>query len=173
MKKIVSGLLIFAGVFTANAQYKSEVKFNIANVIAIASIEVGYEYFLDDNQSVGAELHINDRFSYIEETDLKEFKTNSFLINYNYYFNPEDKGSFYAYPFLKYRFGEHTDDRAGKVDTDMDSFIMGLGVGYKWAWNDKFAIAPYVSIARNFSDEVNDRFMSIEPNAGVSVGYRF
>lgn len=173
MKKIAIGLLVFAGAFTANAQYKSEVKFNIANVIAIASIEVGYEYFLDDNQSIGAELHINDRFSYVEETDSKKFETNSFLVNYNYYFSPENKGSFYAFPFMKYRFGEHKDDRAGKVDTDMNSFIMGLGVGYKWAWNDKFAIAPYVSIARNFSDEVNDRFMAIEPNAGVSVGYRF
>lgn len=173
MKKIAIGLLVFAGAFTANAQYKSEVKFNIANVIAIASIEIGYEYFLDDNQSIGAELHINDRFSYVEETDSKKFETNSFLVSYNYYFSPENKGSFYAFPFMKYRFGEHKDDRAGKVDTDMNSFIMGLGVGYKWAWNDKFAIAPYVSIARSFSDEVNDRFMAIEPNAGVSVGYRF
>ena len=173
MKKIITPLLLFGSIFFAAAQYKSEVKFNIANVIAIASIEIGYEYFLDDNQSIGAELHINDRFSYVEETDSKKFETNSFLVSYNYYFSPENKGRFYAFPFMKYRFGEHKDDRAGKVDTDMNSFIMGLGVGYKWAWNDKFAIAPYVSIARNFSDEVNDRFMAIEPNAGVSVGYRF
>ncbi len=173
MKKIILGLAFLVCVFTAEAQYKSEVKFNIANVIAIASVEFGYEYFLDDNQSIGAELHINDRFSYIEETNDKKFNTNSFLVSYNYYFNPESKGSFYAYPFVKYRFGDHEDNREGRVDTDMDSFIMGLGVGYKWAWNDKFAIAPYVSIARNFSEEVNDRFMAIEPNAGVSVGYRF
>lgn len=173
MKKVFLGLLFFSALFSTNAQYKSEVKFNIANVISIASIEVGYEYFLDDNQSIGAELHINDRFSYVEETDDKKFETNSFVINYNYYFSPENKGSFYAYPFLKYRFGEHKDDRAGKPNTDMDSFIMGLGAGYKWAWNDKFAIAPYVSIARNFSEDVNDRFMAIEINGGVSVGYRF
>lgn len=173
MKKILLGLLVSGGVFSVKAQYKSEVKFNIANVIAIASVEVGYEYFIDDNQSVGAEIHINDRFSYLEETDSKKFNTNSFLVNYNYYFSPEEKGSFYAYPFLKYRFGDHEDTRPGRADTDMNSFIIGLGAGYKWAWNDKFTIAPYVSIARNFSEEVNDRFMSIEPNAGISVGYRF
>lgn len=172
MKKIGLGLLVLGGIFSANAQYKSEVKFNIANVIAIASVEVGYEYFIDDNQSVGAEIHINDRFSYVEEKNGKEFDTNSFLVNYNYYFSPEEKGSFYAYPFLKYRFGEHKDD-SSKGNTDMDSFIIGLGAGYKWAWNDKFTIAPYASIARNFSDKVNDRFMAIEPNAGISVGYRF
>lgn len=173
MKKIGLGLLVLGGIFSANAQYKSEVKFNIANVIAIASVEIGYEYFIDDNQSIGAEIHINDRFSYVEETDMKKFNTNSFLVNYNYYFSPEEKGSFYAYPFLKYRFGDHEDKRIDKPDTDMNSFIMGLGIGYKWAWNDKFTIAPYASIARNFSDEVNERFMAIEANAGISVGYRF
>ncbi len=171
MKKIGLGLLVLGGIFSANAQYKSEVKFNIANVIAIESVEIGYEFFLDDNQSIGAELHINDRFSYTTEKDGKKFDTNSFLVNYNYYFNPEEKGSFYAYPFLKYRFGEHKD--VSKGNTDMDSFIIGLGAGYKWAWNDKFAIAPYVSIARNFSEDVNDRFSGIEANAGLSVGYRF
>lgn len=173
MKKTILGLLALVGVFTAKAQYKSEVKFNIANVIAIASIEAGYEYFMDDNQSIGLEVHINDRFSYVAETSSKKFDTNSILLNYNYYFSPEEKGSFFVYPFIKYRFGEHEDTREGKTNTDMDSFIMGLGVGYKWAWNDKFAIGPYVSIARNFSEKVNDRFMAIEPNAGVSVGYRF
>lgn len=173
MKKIVLGLIALVAGLSANAQYKSEVKFNIANVIAIASVEIGYEYFLDDNQSFGAEIHFNDRFSYVAETDDKKFETTSVMLNYNYYFSPEEKGSFYAYPFMKYRFGDHIDKRAGKSDTDMDSFIVGLGVGYKWAWNDKFAIAPYVSIARNFSEDVNDRFMAVEANAGISVGYRF
>ncbi|MDO4729032.1 MAG: DUF3575 domain-containing protein [Bacteroidota bacterium] len=173
MKKLLFALLVLGGLHSTNAQYKSEVKVNIANVIAIASVELGYEYFLDDNQSVGAEFHINDRFSYLLEYSDRKFKTNSFLVNYNYYFSPEEKGSFYAYPFLKYRFGKHEDTRAGREDTPMDSFIIGLGIGYKWAWNDKFAIAPFVSIARNFSEKVNERFWAVEPNAGISVGYRF
>lgn len=79
MKKTILGLLVFAGAFSAHAQYKSEVKFNIANVIAIESVEIGYEYFLDDNQSIGAELHINDRFSYNTEKKGKKFDTNSFF----------------------------------------------------------------------------------------------
>ena len=171
MKKILS-LLLFAGmVYQGTAQQKSEVKLNILNTIAIASVELGYEYFMDDNQSLGAEFHINDRFSYASEADHKEFKTNSFLVNYNYYFNPESEASFYVYPFLKYRFGDHKDEVKG--DTDMNSFIVGLGTGYKWSWNNKMAIGPYVSIARNFSSEVNDRFSAIEFNAGISVGYRF
>jgi len=173
MKKFLPVLLIFTSIYTADAQYKSEVKFNILNVLVLSSFEFGYEYFLDDNQSFGAEVHINDRFSYVEEKNNKKFDTNSVLINYNYYFSPEEKGSIYVFPFIKYRFGEHQDKRPEKTYTDMDAFIVGLGLGYKWAWNDKFAIAPYVSVARNFSDDVNDRFTAIEPNAGLSVGFRF
>src|SRR5690606_19038508 len=129
MKKIITPLLLFGSIFFASAQYKSEVKFNVLNTIAIASVEVGYEYFLDDNQSMGAEVHINDRFSYADENDRKEFDTNSVLVNYNYYFNPENTGTFYAYPFVKYRFGEHKDEVKGNIDRDR--LILWLGVRYK------------------------------------------
>jgi outer membrane autotransporter protein len=57
--------------------------------------------------------------------------------------------------------------------TDIDSFIVGLGVGYKWTMGDSFAIQPFANIARNFSDEVQDRFSAIEFNAGINIGYRF
>lgn len=171
MKKIITPLLLFGSIFFASAQYKSEVKFNVLNTIAIASFEAGYEFFLDDNQSIGAEVHINDRFSYADENDRKEFDTNSVLINYNYYFNPENTGTIFAFPFVKYRFGEHKDEVKG--NTNMDSFILGLGIGYKWAWNDKFAIGPYASVARNFNEDVSERFSAIEANAGISVGFRF
>src|SRR5690606_19105124 len=110
-------------------------------------------------------------FSYADENGRKEFDTNSVLVGYNYYFSPENGGTFYAYPFVKYRFGEHKDEVKG--NTEMDSCIIGLGVGYKWAWNDKFDIGTYTIIARNFNEDVSDRFSAIEGNAGISVGYRF
>ena len=55
----------------------------------------------------------------------------------------------------------------------MNAFMVGLGAGYKWNFGDKFVLGPYVSIARNFSDEVKDRFSAIEFHGGFSVGYRF
>jgi len=55
----------------------------------------------------------------------------------------------------------------------MNSFIIGIGGGYKLVKFDSFTVAPFVSIARNFSEEVSKEFMGIEVNAGVTVGYRF
>ncbi|MDR2222806.1 MAG: DUF3575 domain-containing protein [Flavobacteriaceae bacterium] len=186
MKKIIAFLFVVGGIFGARAQALNEVKINIFNTIAIASAEVGYEHFIDVNQSIGADLHLNDRFSYAAEKSGKKFKTNSIGLNYNYYFGGEDgeNGSGYVVtPFLKYRFGKFEENKwrdtaAGVAEeytheTNMNSMIIGLGFGYKWALGDSFTISPFANIARNFSGEVNDRFSAIEVNAGVNIGFRF
>uniref|UniRef100_UPI004049E275 DUF3575 domain-containing protein n=1 Tax=Flavobacterium sp. TaxID=239 RepID=UPI004049E275 len=173
-------LIAFAfGIFSAKAQFNSdtehEIKVNIFNLLAIASVEVGYEHFLDDNQSLEGEIHINDRFSYHTEKNSREFKTNSIKVGYNYYFGQDKAGSgFYANPFVKYRFGDFEQEIEGVLYTlDMNTFIAGLGVGYKINAGDKFTIAPYASIARGFNEDVNDRFSGIELNGGISIGVRF
>lgn len=175
MKKFIV-LLILSVSFKTFAQTspQNEVRLNIVNTIAIASVEVGYEYFLSDNQSIEGEVHINDRFSYHSTKGSREFNTNSMKLGYNYYFDSTENGSgIYANPFAKYRFGEFTQGENQELVTDMNSFIFGLGLGYKFNSNDRFIIAPFVSIARNFSKEVTDRFSAIELNAGVNIGIRF
>ena len=55
----------------------------------------------------------------------------------------------------------------------MNSFILGVGVGYKLVKNDSFTLTPFVNIGRNFSQVVVDQFSGIEFNAGINLGYRF
>ena len=65
MKKMfftIAMALLSVGAFAQT--YKNEAKINILNVIVRPSIELGYEYYLDENQSVDAELMFLDRFSY-------------------------------------------------------------------------------------------------------------
>lgn len=129
MKKhiILLGVLL-SGLF-ANAQAKNEVKVNILNTLVLASVELGYEHFLDNNQSIGVEFLINDRFSYTTEKSggAKEFKTNSILASYNFYLgaNSESNSGYYLSPFLKYRFGDFNekeviDDVEVTLTTDMN-----------------------------------------------------
>lgn len=180
MKKIILFLLFTTFAQAQFADYpQNEVKLNILNTLVIASVEIGYERFLGEHQSVEAEILINDRFSYHSEKGSREFKTNSFKIGYNYYFDSsKNAAGIYANPFVKYRFGDfnQTVSFSGTdVDTklDMNSFILGIGVGYKINAGDKFSFAPYVNIARNFNSDVEERFSAIEANAGVSIGFRF
>ena len=171
MKKMILSIAIALVSFSAFAQtYKNEVKLNILNVIVRPSIELGYEYYLDDNQSVDAEFMLLDRFSYWPKKGGK-FSATSFKVGYNYYFDSSDAVGFYINPFLKTRFGKYTKD--GEEDKNLNSFIIGVGVGYTWVFNSKFVVAPYANIARGFNNEVNKEYLAVEPNDGVRLGFRF
>lgn len=176
-KKSLVLFLVFSS-FLSMAQSKSnnqhEIKWNIASTIFLGSVEIGYEYLIDGNQSVGAEILINDSYNFGIGRDVNDFNTNSFLINYNYYTGAEKNNSgFVISPMIKYRSGNY---QKSSLDPkiNMDSFILGIGGGYKWNYSDKFVFGPYATIGRNFSSEVNDEFnTAIEFNAGFSIGYRF
>lgn len=162
---------------TANpylGNFENEVKFNFLNLILLGSFEVGYERFLSESHSLDIQLHINDRFGYNAEGDGKNFKTNSIQAAMNFYFGNNPNGRFHVYPLLKFRFGEYEESSPGAVmTTDMTAFILGAGAGYKWEVSEHFAFGPYVSVARNFSETVSNKFTGIELNGGFSLGYRF
>jgi hypothetical protein len=177
MKKIILCFLFSALGFAAKAQSNNEIKLNFLNTIVLGSVEVGYEHYLDSVQSIGVEFLINDRFSYYPQgEDGREFKTNSYLISYNFYFiQGIDPSSFYISPFVKYRDGTYLERNENDILTemDMDSAMIGIGAGYKWVYNGQLVLAPFVNIARGFSKVVADRFTPVEVNAGFSIGYRF
>ena len=173
MKKIAMTLLLFS-LFQLQAQElpKNEVKWNIAGTIVFASVELGYEYFLDNHQSVGAEVHINDVYNFSVGRQVKDFNTNSFQLTYNYY-TGDEASEFVISPMLKFRFGDYQKSADYPI-IDMNSFILGIGLGYKWNLNNKFVFGPYASIGRNFSQTVNDEFdIPIEFSGGFGIGYRF
>ncbi|ERM83173.1 hypothetical protein P872_16760 [Rhodonellum psychrophilum GCM71 = DSM 17998] len=151
-----------------------EIKLNFLNTIILGSIELGYEQFLSREQSIGVELHLNDRFGYNSQKGNRDFDASSVLVSYNFYFDGNQDAKLYLFPFFKYRFGEFTEAIDGITTvTNLNSGYLGLGAGYKWVFNDKFAFGPYANIARGFSSEVNDRFSAVEFKAGFSVGFRF
>src|SRR5690554_1980648 len=186
MKKLAIAICALTATANVQAQALNEVELNIFNTIVNQSIEIGYEHFIDRDQSVGIDLLINDRFSYFGQNKktekFKQFNTNAIAVNYSFYFGGKDDehaSGLYAQPFLKYRFGDY--EKAvrlekggyGRETVDMNSFIIGVGAGYKLVKNDAFTVSPFVNIARNFNEDVADEFMGIEINAGINIGYRF
>ncbi|WP_291784572.1 DUF3575 domain-containing protein [Cecembia sp.] len=153
---------------------KGEVRLNFLNTIIIGSVELGYEHFVGHDQSIGLELHLNDRFSYRSASGGRDFDATSILLSYNFYFAGDENGKLYISPYFKYRFGEfrETVDGAGVTVTDLNSGYIGLTGGYRWNYNN-FAFGPFISVGRGFSSEVADRFNAVELKAGLNVGYRF
>jgi hypothetical protein len=184
MKQLHFILLAICFSFTAKAQEldknpipANEVKINIMNTILLGSLEFGFEHFLDQNQSIGAEIHVFDRFAYVsDQPDGRSFGATSYLLGFNYYFvSPGQPSGFFVNPFVKYRRGVFTepgeDDQF--VETDLDTFIIGIGGGYKWVHNERFALGPFVNIGRGFNENVSRRFAPVEFKAGISLGFRF
>jgi len=154
--------------------FSNEVKVNFLNLIWLGSFEVAYEKYLSESHSIEFQGLFNDRFGFNNENNGKKYKTNSVQAAMHFYFGDNPNGRFHIYPLLKLRFGDFEEVEDGAlVTTDMTSFILGAGVGYKWEVSDHFAFGPYASISRGFSEDVNDRFTEIELNGGFSLGYRF
>ncbi|PRY84973.1 DUF3575 domain-containing protein [Mongoliibacter ruber] len=152
---------------------RGEVRLNFLNTIFIGSVEVGYEQFLSDDQSIGAEIHLNDRFGYRRGGDGRDFNATSFLLSYNFYFAGNDTGKIHVSPFFKYRFGEYREAVDNSIAvTSLNGGHIGLITGYKWNYNN-FAFGPFVALSRTFSQEVADQFSAVEIKAGFNVGYRF
>lgn len=192
MKRIILSLALFCAAATASVGqqvissssgssnpnvgvYDNEVRVNFLNLIWMGAFEVAYERYLSESHSIEVQALINDRFGFNNESNGKKYKTNSVQAAMHFYFGGHENGRFHIYPLLKVRFGDFEEPGSGTdiVTTDMTAFILGGGVGYKWEVSDRFAFGPYASIARGFSDQVNDRFSSIELNGGFSLGYRF
>lgn len=154
--------------------FQNEVKVNFLNLIWLGSFELGYERYLSESHSIEVQALINDRFGFNSESDSKKYKTNSVQAAMHFYFGENGSGRFHIFPLLKVRFGDFEEMKDGAlVTTDMTAFMLGAGGGYKWEVSDHFAFGPYASIARGFSQKVNDRFSGIELNGGFSLGYRF
>ncbi len=157
-------------------EVNNEIKVNFLTLILYGTLEVGYEKYLSNDHSLEFKGFINDRFGFNSEGNGKKYKTNSLQASMNFYFGNHEHGRFFLFPLAKIRFGdfeEPASDGSGVETTDMTAFILGAGAGFKWELSRNFAFGPYASVGRNFSDDVSDRFSSIEFNGGFNLGYRF
>ncbi len=170
MKKYLLSLLA-AGAM--HAQEKHEVKWNPVNTIAFGSVELGYEYFFDDSQSVGVELHINDVYNWAVGRQAKDFKSTSVVASYTFYTGSDVGSGVMITPQMKFR-GGHYQKTSGSPEVSLNSFMLGIGAGYKWNLSGSFVFGPYGMIGRNFSQEIQDEFGTpVEFSVGFSVGLRF
>ena len=176
MKRIILAAMFLLATVKSFAQddfRKHEVNLNVLNVIWLASVELGYEHYIAFNQSIEGEIFINDQFSFLPKKSGEKYNATSVKIGYNYYLDLDGNSGPYINPFFKQRFGKFTYEDGTK--TNLNSFIVGIGAGYQWNYNDTFIIAPYANIARNFGKGLKEdsKFWAVEPNLGIKIGYKF
>ncbi len=171
--KNLCAVIVLLSVGLANAQAyprfnnNNELKFNIGLFLASSTVEGSYEYFFNENTSIGGTLYFdNDAIDYNGNFGIGP--------NLRAYFGYVPRSGFFAEAFGLYYTGEDEipDNNLGVRNNDYSTTALGLGVGNKWVTqNDNFSIEISAGLGRNVNPEVfQDTFMF---RGGFSIGFRF
>ena len=171
MKKLIF-LLVSLHAFGLSAQAypvlgpPHEAKFNIGLFLATTTVEGSYEYFLNEDISIGGTLYVDG--------DAEDYNGNFGIgPNLRAYFGFQPSSGFFAETFALYYTGEEEfNDRSPTLDNNYNTFALGLGIGNKWVTrSQRFTLEIHGGLGRNLNPEdFQDSFMY---RVGLSVGFRF
>ncbi len=166
MKKIFITIAVLASSF---AQAQQEVKLDIFDALALKTIEVSYEYYLNEQSSVGVSALFN-----FEKKDIA-FKYNEkrmFTPYFRHYFTSGEQWNLFGEAFMAINMGTKTIEFIGGPYQliDYSDGALGVAVGLKYLSEGGFVIDTYAGIGRNL---FSSNSPIIVPRIGVNVGYRF
>ncbi|MDR6299469.1 hypothetical protein [Mesonia maritima] len=159
------------------ANGNQEVKINLAmSVVGIP--EISYEYFLEDNTSVG--LSIGAALDTPEDLSLRFIGT----AYYRLFFGKKPNAGFFIegnaavvhyrdiydeYYYTYYEDGDYSYIRY-EVDDESTNFGLGAAVGFKLMTRNNYVGEIYAGAGRLFGDSHD---IEVFPRVGVSIGKRF
>lgn len=144
-----------------------EIKFNIGLFLANTTVEGSYEYFLNEDTSIGGTLYFDGN-----ATDYN----GNFGIgpNLRAYFGFAPRSGFFAEAFGLYYTGEDkvSENTFGVANADYGTTALGLGIGNKWVTkSQRFSLEISAALGRNVNPaDYQDSFMY---RGGLSIGFRF
>ena len=172
MKKLCIVILFLSASLASAQAYPrinndNELKFNIGLFLASSTVEGSYEYFFNEDTSIGGTIYFdNDAMDYNGNFGIGP--------NLRAYFGYTPRSGFFAEAFGLYYTGEDKipDNNLGVRNYDYSTTALGLGVGNKWVTqSDKFSMEISAGIGRNINPEdFQDTFMF---RGGFSLGFRF
>lgn len=184
MKTQVTTLLILIalssyGQETAQKTKSNEVKINVFNTLIFKSVDISYEYLLNDASAFGLSFlaNLNNEYSdgpsYNEKIGITPYYRHYFSSKYAMgffmeafgMFNTQDVETIYYYP-------NGIEDSNIETGTS-NNFAFGFALGGKFVSSKGFIFEFFGGIGRNLFTS-ND-FISTEfvPRVGINLGYRF
>ncbi|WFO15273.1 hypothetical protein [Cellulophaga baltica] len=172
MKKILLALLVLSSGLVSAQAYRTynqnhELKFNIGLFLASSTVEGSYEYFLNEDTSIGGTL-------YFDNTPLNYNGNFGIGPNFRAYFGYAPRSGFFAEAFGLYYSGEIDDPEftGSTLNNRYNTTAIGIGIGHKFATrSQKFTLEFNAGLGRNVNpQEYQNTFMY---RAGLSVGFRF
>lgn len=150
---------------------QSDIKFDITDALAVKTTEVTFEYYLDQDLSLGTSLLLNfqDRssdFRYGEDLAITPFV--------RHYLSSDRLWNFFGEFFLMYNQGERdvtVEHSNGKEALSFTNLAFGFSGGYKYVAKSNFLIETHFGLGRNLWSPRASR--DIVVRIGIQFGYRF
>lgn len=162
-------LLIFLVFLTSISSYaQQELKLDIADALALRTLDISYEFYVDDNSSLGISGLINfegrgSDFRYNEDRMITPF--------FRHYFSSTGDWNFFGELFFGINSGEKEQDNNGITTyTDYTDGALGVGVGTKYVSDGGLVIDVHGGLGRNLFGSDSPVLV---PRVGVGIGYRF
>ena len=161
-------LLLVSLIFGGVAYAQQEVKFDFLDAVALKTIEVSYEYYLDNQSSVGLSALFNLEkktadFRYNEKTMLSPF--------FRHYFTTEARWNFFGEAFFSWNEGDKKIETNGQETfVNYNDIAIGAAIGSKYISNGGLTIDIHGGVGRNLSGEKGPVLV---PRVGLNIGYQF
>ncbi len=166
MKKLLFTIAVITASFT---QAQQEIKLDVFDALALKTIEITYERYIDEQSSFGISGLINFEkntadFRYNEKRAITPF--------YRHYFTTDSQWNFFGEGFFSFNFGENEIAMMGGPNTyeDYTDGALGVAAGAKYISKKGMTIDILAGAGRNL---FSDNSPAVVPRVGVNIGWRF
>ncbi len=147
---------------------QQEIKVDIADALALKTLDISYEYYLTDQSSVGVSALFNfegkgSDFRYNEDRMITPY--------FRHYFTTEAKWNFFGEGWFGLNFGEKEINNGGNTTyKNYTDGALGIGIGSKYISSGGLTIDVHGGLGRNLFGSDSPL---IVPRVGIGVGYNF
>jgi hypothetical protein len=183
MKKHIAIFLIFTTFVSFSQEEESkkrsnEAKLNVFNALIFKSLDLTYEYLINDESAVGLSfmVNLNDEFSdgptYNEEYSITPYYRHFFSSKYAMGFFIEAFGMFNKQEIDDYYYYDYIEE-PDITPRQSNNFALGFSLGGKFVSNKGFIFEFFGGIGRNLFTSNDYDSTEFVPRLGISLGYRF
>lgn len=168
MKKILVTFTILISSLVVAQRGTQEVSIDLADALAMKTLELNYEYYLGEQSSVGLSALFNFEK---RSSDFKYNEKNMFTPYFRHYFTSSKNWNYFGEIFMGFNSGE--DDYKEGAITKYRNYTdgaLGVSVGTKYTSNGGLMVSLLGGIGRNLFSENSPILV---PRLGVNIGYRF
>lgn len=158
MKKTLAIIAVFMG-FLLQAQ--QEISVDLGDALVMKTLEVTYEYYLDEQSSVGVSALFNfegknSDFRYNEDNMISPF--------FRHYFTTAKNWNYFGEIFVGINSGKNNNEM------QYTDGALGVSIGTKYVSNGGLMVNIVGGLGRNMFTEISPEFV---PRIGLNIGYRF